>query len=151
MAEAKIDIKIGQIQFSGEGEQDWVAKQLDKIIAQSEKLIQLASLVDNEDDGGDEHKRMKPDVAIAKKNLPAFLNEKSATSNQVRKFLATAVWLEAKGKNRLQTKNVVDALRAANQTKLKNAALCLIRNVSKGSCEKDGNQFFVTDDGKKSL
>ena len=37
MSDAKIDIKIGQIQFSGQGEQDWVAKQLDKIIAQAEE------------------------------------------------------------------------------------------------------------------
>ena len=42
MSESKIEIKIGQITFSGQGEQDWVAKQLDKILAQAEKLIQLA-------------------------------------------------------------------------------------------------------------
>lgn len=153
MSEGKIDIKIGQIQFSGQGEQDWVAKQLDKIIAQAEKLIQLAPSPDtDEGDGGDrDHKPMKPDATIAKKTLPAFLAEKSAATNQVKKFLATAVWLEAKGKNRLQSEDVTEALRTANQTKLKNPALCLLRNVSKGHCEKDGNQFFVTDDGKKSL
>lgn len=153
MSDAKIDIKIGQIQFSGQGEQDWVAKQLDKIIAQAEKLIQLAPLPENDEgNGGDhDHKPMKPDAAIAKKTLPAFLAEKNAATNQVKKFLATAVWLEAKGKSRMQSKDVTEALRTANQTKLKNPALCLLRNVSKGLCEKDGNQFFVTDDGKKSL
>lgn len=155
MSDAKIEIKIGQIQFSGQGEQDWVAKQLDKVIAQAEKLIQLASLPDADDgdgDGGDhDPKPMKPDAAIAKKTLPAFLSEKSATTNQVKKFLATAVWLEAKGKNRLQNKDVTVALRTANQAKIKNTALSLSRNISKGYCEKDGNQFFVTDDGKKSL
>jgi hypothetical protein len=152
MSEAKIEMKIGQIQFSGQGEQDWVAKQLDKILAQAEKLIQLAppEAQDDEDHGG-EHKPMTPDASISKKTLPVFLGEKNATTNQVRKFLAAAVWLEAKGKSRLQSKDVVEALRTANQTKLKNPALCLSRNVSKGHCEKDGNQFFVTDDGKKAL
>jgi len=32
MSEAKIEIKVGQIEFSGQGEQEWVAKQLDKIL-----------------------------------------------------------------------------------------------------------------------
>jgi hypothetical protein len=151
MSVAKIDIKIGQIQFSGEGDQDWVAKQLDKIIAQAEKLIQLAPPVDENTQNDDEHKPMKSDSAIAKKTLPAFLSEKAATTKQVKKFLATSVWLEAKGQKRLQTKDVTGALSAANQSRLGNPADCLNQNVSKGYCEKDGNKFFVTDEGKKSL
>jgi len=151
MSDAKIEIKIGQIAFAGQGEQDWIAKQLDKIIAQAERLIQLVPPVDDEHQDDDERNAVKPDAAIAKKNLPAFLSEKNATTNQVKKFLTTAIWLEAKGKNRLLSKDVVEALRTANQTKLKNPALCLSRNVSKGLCEKDGNQFFVTDGGKKSV
>lgn len=31
MSEAKIEMKVGQITFSGEGEQEWVAKQLGKV------------------------------------------------------------------------------------------------------------------------
>jgi len=49
-------------------------------------------------DGGGDSKHMEKDPAIAKKTLPVFLGEKGATKNQVKKFLATAVWLEAKGK-----------------------------------------------------
>ena len=154
MSEAKIEIKVGQIQFSGEGEQDWVAKQLDKILAQAEKLVQLAPPEDSGDttpssDG--EHKPMGKDSSIAHKTLPIFLSEKNATKNQVRKFLATAVWLEAKGQNRMQTSDVTAALKASNQTRLGNPADPLNKNVSKGYCEKDGKQFFVTDDGKSSL
>lgn len=150
MSEAKIEIKIGQIAFSGQGEQEWVAKQLDKIIAQAEKLIQLAP---PEDDGvkGDGHKAMGKDQSIAKKTLPSFLQERNATRNQTKRFLATAVWLEAKGQNRLQTSDVTKALKDANQSRLGNPADCLKKNVSKGNCEKDGKQFFVTDDGKNSL
>ena len=153
MGDSKIEIKIGQIQFSGQGEQEWIAKQLDKILAQAEKLIQLAPTPDGDESGDSDpaHKPMKADSAISKKTLPAFLMEKGATTNQVKKFLATAVWLEAKGKNRMTNKDVTEALRVSNQTKLKNAALCLIRNTSKGLCEKDGNQFFVTEAEKTSL
>ena len=151
MSEAKIDIKIGQIQFSGEGEQEWVAKQLDKIIAQAEKLIQLAAPENPQDDGDEHDRRMGKDSTIAKKTLPVFLGEKEATKNQVKKFLATAVWLEAKGQHRLQTRDVVAALKASNQTRLANPSDALNKNVTKGFCEKEGTKFFVTDDGKKSL
>jgi hypothetical protein len=150
MSDAKIDIKIGQIQFSGQGEQDWVAKQLDKIITQAEKLIQLAPPENLQDDNGG-RKPMGKDATIAKKTLPVFLTEKGAAKNQVKKFLATAIWLEAKGQSRLQTRDVVAALKTSNQSRLANASDALKRNITKGFCEKDGNQFFVTDDGKKSL
>jgi hypothetical protein len=49
MSEAKIEMKIGQITFSGAGEQEWVTKQLDKILAQAEKLIHLAPEHHDED------------------------------------------------------------------------------------------------------
>ena len=97
MSEAKIDIKIGHIQFSGQGDQDWVAKQLDKIIAQAEKLVQLAPPAEDHNEDSGHHDAMKPDSSIAKKTLPVFLTEKGAKTKQVKKFLATAVWLEAKG------------------------------------------------------
>ena len=150
MSEAKIDIKIGQIQFSGEGEQEWVAKQLDKIIAQAEKLIQLAPAENAQNDDG--HQRpMGKDSTIAKKTLPVFLSEKNATKNQVKKFLATAVWLESKGKLKMTTRDVSKALNDSKQSRLGNPSDCLNQNVSKGHCEKDGKEFFVTDDGKNSL
>jgi hypothetical protein len=139
--------------FSGQGEQEWVAKQLDKILAQAETLIQLAPAESEGDGDGDKNtqKPMGKDAAIAKKTLPAFLQEKNATTKQVKKFLATAVWLKAKGQSRLATGDVTKALNDANQKHLGNPADCLNQNVSKGYCEKDGKQFFVTDDGKNSL
>jgi len=151
MSNAKIEVNVGQIRFSGEGEQDWVAKQLDKILAQAEKLIQLVPEPHGEENGGSGMNPMGKDLVIAKKTLPAFLQEKGATTNQVKKFLATAVWLEAKGNSRIQTGDITKALSAANQSKLGNPANSLNQNVAKGHCEKDGKQFFVTGDGKSSL
>lgn len=152
MSEAKIQIKVGQIEFSGEGGQEWVAKQLDKILAKAQDLIVLAPPSQDPSQGqGQQHKSGTKSAAIAAKTLPAFLSEKAATKNQVRKFLATATWLEAKGQKRVSTSDVTAALKNANQTRLSNPADCLNKNVTKGYCEKDGKQFFVTDDGKKSL
>ena len=88
---------------------------------------------------------------IAQKTLPAFLAETNAKSNQVKKFLATTLWLHAKGSKRLKTGDVTKALNNANQTRLANASNCLASNVKKGFIEKTGSEFFVTDDGKASL
>ena len=157
MSESKIEIKIGQITFSGEGDQEWLSKQLDKIPSQAEKLIQLAPAPSANGNAeapahpGTGHRQMGKDSTIAKKTLPAFLQEKNATRNQVKKFLATAVWLEAKGQNRLETSDVTKALKDASQARLGNPADCLNKNVTKGYCEKDAKQFFMTDDGKNSL
>lgn len=154
MGNARIEIKVGEIEFSGEGEQVWVAEQLDKILAKAEDLVVLAPTpgagsASNED--GQKHRPMGGDDEIAAKPLPTFLAEKQANKSQVQKFLATAVWLEAKGKNRLQTSDVSKALKDANQSKLGNPSETLNKNVAKGYCEKDGKQFFVTQEGKDSL
>lgn len=151
MGEAKIEMKVGRITFSGQGEQEWVAKQLDKILSQAEKLVNLAPEGNDEDIGDSGKKPMGKDRTIAGKTLAAFLQEKGATKNQVKKFLATAVWLEAKGKNRMKTADVTKALKDANQSRIGNPADCLAKNFTKGNCERDGAEFFVTDDGKNSL
>lgn len=151
MSEAKITIKIGQIEFSGQGAPEWVAKQLDKILAQAEKLIHLAPEENNGEGNEGKHNPMGKDSSISKVTLPAFLTTKAAKTNQNKKFLATATWLEAKGKSRLETGDISKALRESSQTKINNPSLSLTHNVSKGFCEKEGKQFFVTEEGKNSL
>lgn len=151
MSDVKIQIKIGQIEFSGEGGQDWVGKQLDKILEKAESLMKLSPPPPLKGGQGGPAKPMGADPSIGTKTLPAFLKEKSANSVQVKKFLATAVWLESKGANRIKTSDITKALRDSNQTRLKNPADCLNQNVSKGYCEKEGTEFFATEDGKNSL
>jgi hypothetical protein len=151
MTEAKIEFKLGSIEFSGEGEKAWISEQLDKILQQAPSLLSLAPISSPAVANAGSHAPMQADPAIATQPLATFLKEKNATKTQVKKFLATAVWLEAKGKKRLTTAEVTQALRDSNQSKLNNAADCLNQNVAKGLCEKDGGQFFVTTDGKSSL
>jgi len=38
MSDTKIEIKIGEISFSGEGNQDWLSGQLDKILDKASEL-----------------------------------------------------------------------------------------------------------------
>lgn len=149
MADAKIQFKLGAIEFTGEGEKDWIAQQLDKILEKAPNLVALASV--KAAGGGGGHNPMGPDPQIAEKTLSTFLKEKNVTSNQVKKFLATAIWLEAKGKQRMTTSNVTKALKDSNQTRLGNPSDSLNQNVTKGYCEKDGKEFYVTEEGKNSL
>jgi hypothetical protein len=152
MAEAKIEIKVGAVSFSGEGEGKWLSEQLDKVI---EKLPQLASVAPAQPSDGGGGGGGAPTHPIKKGNvgtLAAFLTGKKATSNR-RKFLATALWLhDSTGNPRITTGEVKQALKNNSQGKLANASSSLNDNVAKGWCEKDGaSGFFVTDPGRTEI
>lgn len=152
MSESKINIKIGSIEFSGEGDSSWLEKQLDKIIEKAPNMLKVSPMeAPSNNDEVTHHQPIGSDPEIAKKALGTYLQEKNATSNQNKKFLTTAIWLESKGSKRLKTADITKALRDASQKRLNNASLNLIGNVKKGYCERDGDQFFVTDEGKKSI
>lgn len=155
MSEAKIQFKLGAIEFSGEGEKDWISQQLDKILKQAPQLLAIApALIDTTTNNvGAAHQiPMAADPAIAQKTLVSFLGKaKGAAQSQVKKFLATAVWLEAKGKTRIATGDIVQALKDSKQNKLSNASGCLAKNIEKGFCEKEGTKFFVTEAGKNTI
>lgn len=41
MSDSKINVKVGIVEFSGEGNQDWLAKQLDKILEKIPELLKI--------------------------------------------------------------------------------------------------------------
>jgi hypothetical protein len=146
LTNAKIQISVGAITFSGEGTEDWLEKQLDKLLASAPSLAAIHPSSDSdtpEGSGG----TGAPDAGT----LPTFLQKKAATKNHVRRFLATAEWLHLKGSRRVQTSEITKALSGANQPRLGNPADCLNKNVAKGHCEKEGKTFFVTPEGKTAL
>jgi len=155
MSTSKIEVSIGNLSFNGEGEAAWLAEQLDKILDRAESIVKLVPQVMPPPASSKDQHHAPADFSqttgIAQKTLVTFLKEKNATTNQVEKFLVTAAWLEAKGQNRVSTKDVSAALKNASQSRLKNASDCLAKNVGKGFCEKEGNQFFVTQEGKEHL
>jgi hypothetical protein len=156
MNETKIQIKIGSIEFSGEGNQDWLTTQFDKVLDRIPELAKIglpissSSPIPSKTSLGVED-GIKSDSDNIPRNLVKFLKEKDALSKQVRKFLATAAFLQLNGKNRVSTEDVTETLRRANQARLGNASDCLNKNVQKGLCEKDGTAFFVTIDGLEEL
>ena len=167
MANARLEFKIGNLEFVGEGEQDWVTEQLDKmlerlpdLVNQSKKSTPLTTI-----------DAPSPSVSIAPskqptdlfsttapspqraivENLSTFLRKKDAVDKQRRKFLGTAVWLQENGKERIKTKEVTDALRAARQVKITNPSHQLNQNITQGFCQKEGNGFYVTPQGVENI
>ena len=144
--QGKIQLSIGNVSFTGEGDQDWLDAQITKLI-QAAGSGQLESHV--EDKPADPSSESPKSRAVG--SLATYLKEKSAEAVQVRKFLATAGWLHLRGENPLSTRAVTTSLRQYHQKRLGNAADCLNKNVAQGYCEKDGNGFFVTEEGWQSL
>ena len=155
MADSKLEIKVGSITFSGEGTGDWLSKQLDKVLAKLPELVAVVPQGNGEssDNGGSagDSGSGTPSGKVSG-TLASYLKSTGSTSNQVRKFLATAAWLhDTEKRKRLTTKEVSTALNDHNQGKLTNPANCLNQNVGKGHCVKDGKTFYVTPDGRNSL
>jgi hypothetical protein len=153
MADAKVQIKLGAIEFSGEGEENWVATQLDKILAQAADLLKIAPDVHAQGGGGTDYKGSHDEEPALGTDVPlgTFLKNKAVGNSQVNRFLATAIWLVGRGNKTPSTSDVNKALKDSQQPKLSNAADCLNKNVTKGLCEKQGKQFYVTPDGFASM
>ena len=83
--------------------------------------------------------------------LHFFLKEKNADKNQVKKFLATTVYLHAQGVEKFSTPMVSKSLKGASIDKLINASDCLNKNEKKGFCIKDGKDFILTAEGIRSI
>jgi hypothetical protein len=155
MTEGKLEIKVGNVSFSGEGQDEWLSKQLDKVLA---RLPELAAIQDRDDDSsegaaleGSNHKAATQKSG-QRPSLAVFLKDRKAnTGNQQRKFLATAAWLQKGGANRVSTSDVTKALSDNNQGKLTNAAQCLINLAKPGWVVREGKQFYVSEEGYAEL
>lgn len=153
MSDSKIQIKVGHVEFSGEGNQEWLGNQLDKILAKVPDLLKIELAAPQQGGDGNNPLSNNPKGNSSEKlpTLSTWLKDKSATTVQTRKFLATAAYIQLGGKTRQNTSDVTAALRNAVQGKLNNASDCLNQNVNKGHCEKDKDGFFVTEEGLKDL
>ncbi len=175
MAESKIDFSFDNLHFSCEGDKEWVENQLNQILSRipglnkSEAFIKSGkkpSLVKDSFTGkiqssgkkelskdGRKHRsdnNSKSDSS-AGDPLYEFLREKNADKNQVRKFLATAVYLHSQGVEKFSTPIVSKLLKSSQIEKLINASDCLNKNEKKGFCIKDDKEFILTESGIRSI
>jgi hypothetical protein len=147
VTQSKMDVTLGNISFAGEGEQHWLAEQLDKVLKVAPQIAraQPPARPDGTSPGG------TIDPSQFKATLASYIREKSAEASQVDRFLVTADWLRRRGADKLTTAAVSKALKAHQQKRLANAADSLNKNVSKGYCEKADGGFFITPDGLRKL
>lgn len=142
---SKIDIQVGSISFSAEGEQTWLSEQLEKVLA----AANAAGAVRTE--APVSSNSAEPTGEVFRSSLAAHLKLMNAEGKQVLRFLATADWLRRRGTVEISSGAVAKALTDNHQRRLANPADCLNQNVSKGFCEKTGKTFFLTPEGLKSL
>lgn len=150
MSQAKIELTLGALSFSGEAEQEWLGQQLDKVLEAAPRLAKIQPPVAN----------AAASLAVSgtgasdgqfTDTLASYVKAKGGETSQVQRFLLTADWLRRRGNTDLTTAAVTKALKDNQQKRLGNTADCLNQNVSKGYCEKKGNSFFITPDGLKTL
>lgn len=176
MAEAKIDFSFDNLHFSCEGDKLWVEAQLNMILnrvpglkkpelAETETVQSFSEPTDEATESetmvapGKEKSRRgrKPREAVELSEetpgdpLFEFLKDKNAEKNQVKKFLATAVYLHAQGIEKFSTPIISKTLKAARIEKLINASDCLNKNEKKGFCIKDDKEFILTESGIRSI
>lgn len=155
MPEAKLEIRAGTVCFVGEGSEQWLSGESEKLFAS------LAKLKHTNIESSDSAQVTTAVTSSAnetgtpvkvEQTLATFLKHKEANSNQRRKFLATAEWLhDSQGKHRVNTRDVNQALSASNQGRLSNASQNLIENTRAGWIVKEGSSFYVSEEGRAEL
>jgi hypothetical protein len=154
MTSGKIQFSFGALSFSGEGNESWLEKQLDKIIKAAPDLAKLEPPHVKDTEAGESSSRESRGSDSSGKfqtPLATHIREKSAESNQTKRFLAAADWLRRRGTTTLTTASVSKALQDNQQKRLSNPADCLNKNVAKGHCEKTSGGFFITPEGLREL
>lgn len=153
MSLAKIEFALGTLSFSGEGTEEWLSTQLDRLLEFSSKIS--PSVVESTLGGTKQSQDVvNPNTSeISSSTLVAFLQKYGATTNQTKKFLATAIWTMAKqNKTTFTTKDVTSALTNAQQQKLGNASQCMANVLKSGQVEKGtAGECYVTPEGRRSL
>jgi len=144
----KVEIKIGNMSFTAEGDQEWLGEQLSKVIdaAATSPVAGEAPKVTSISEGNSAGQSTSHGGSLA-----AYLKAKGGDDKQVQRFLATAAWLFRRGQKELSPSAIAKALQENHQKKLANSADCLNKNVSKGNCEKTKDGFFITAEGWAAL
>jgi len=170
MADSKIDFSFENLHFSCEGEKDWVERQLNQVLNRIPGLVQpqakavleatetatqvIAVPVEPEKKRGRKSRKVAVENAdIAVENaLYQFLVDAKADKNQVRKFLATAVYLYTfENYQKFSTPVISKTLKRFAVEKLLNASDCLNKNEKKGFCIKDEKEFTLTEAGIQAV
>ena len=157
--QGKVEIKIGNMSFSAEGDQAWLSEQLAKVI-EAAAVVPAAKGGGGDGGGGGGSGSGEAAAAVDGENeieelfkgsLASCLKATGGESKQVQRFLATAGWLFKRSQTQLTPTVVAKALTDHHQKKLANPADCLNQNCAKGYCEKTKDGFYITPEGWAAL
>jgi hypothetical protein len=179
MADSKIEFSYDNLRFVCEGDKEWVEAQLNKVLNRIHALNKPSRSVlparAAKTEPVEEVRKAKAAVETTAKAIKGrrgrkpkavtesvkpepfgnplyeFLKDKRADKNQVRKFLATAVYLHSQGLEKYSSPLIASTLKNEGIEKLLNASDCLNKNEKKGFCLKDKKEFILTDLGIQSI
>ncbi|HTC23365.1 MAG TPA: hypothetical protein VK688_03325 [Gemmatimonadales bacterium] len=157
MAEARIKLSVGAVSFSGSGEPEWLAAQMERVLAEIPNLTTVRPAAVMPQAAGATGNGMPPAPAEVEggftTTLASYIKEKSGETNQNERFLATSDWLRRRGTSSLTAALIARTLGEHQQKRLGNPADCLNQNASKGYVEKvpANGTFFITPDGLRHL
>jgi hypothetical protein len=138
-------VKSERIKIARKPEEGAIAKRGRKPVAGRKSLAKVKS-------AKKKIAKISTDAVQTDSPLLQYLTDKKVTTNQVRKFLATAVFLSRNnGISKLSTSMISRALKSYKIDKLQNASDCLNKNEKKGYCLKEGKEFVITENGYLSI
>ena len=155
MSDSKIQIKVGIVEFSGEGNQDWLAAQLDKILEKVPDLLKMEI--------GDKENLLNTDVGSAATpsgnkinlsvlNITGKLNSKSGGDLVV---AASAYLHFVEGKSSYTREDISSNMKKATgiykNSFLANLTTTLAGMEKNGSLLKNGNTYSLSANKVKEL
>ena len=152
MSDSKIQIKIGIVEFSGEGNQDWLARQLDKILEKVPELLKIGGVnlpkgLNEEGTANGNSNTMGEDrfSKLSVLNIAGKLNAKSGSELSI----AAAAFIHfVLGKNSFSrddiTSNMKNATGMFKQSFIKNLSGSLSRLEKAGYLLKTGNNYSLS-------
>ena len=142
----RIQLSIGNMSFDGEGDQDWLDQHIHRLL-EAFGQSQASSSVSAVNATSDSIDRQSAPT----ESLASYIKSKGGDVAQIQRFLATAGWLNRRGKENLTTSLISKALQENQQKRLGNPSDSLNKNVAQGYCEKKGKEFFITPEGLAKL
>ena len=145
MSDSKIQVKVGIVEFSGEGNQDWLAKQLDKILDKVPELLKIEVSGPKHDiDNGPAETGRKSLSGLSVLNITGKLGAKSGAEVAV----AAAAYLHfVKGKPIFSRDELSSTMKEATgiykNSMLANLTKTLAQLEKNGTFNKSSNSYSL--------
>jgi hypothetical protein len=147
MSDSKIQFKIGIIEFSGEGNQDWLALQLDKILDKVPELVKIEMPIASKIDPGDATKNEVDNSTMSSLSVLNIAGKLSSKSGGDLVIAAAAYLHFVKGKTSFTREDITTNMKKATgihkNSFLANLTTTLAGLEKNGALLKNGNSYSL--------